>query len=69
MKTLTLKIDFDELSHELRTPLVGILGMSELLSSEGLSPEQREQVEVIHQAGDRLLAFINSRLLSSGVRG
>ncbi len=65
MKTLNIGIDYNTLSHELRIPLTGILGMAEILSSEeGLSAEQKEQVAVIRQAGDRLLGFIEKILNS-----
>lgn len=68
MRTCTLKIDFETFSHELRTPLVGILGMTELMEDEALSPAQKEQIAIIHQAGDRLLLFINKILTSSKVK-
>ena len=52
-------------SHELRTPLTGILGYTYLLR-EGLSgeitPEQRESVEKIDEAGTRLLGLIDDLL-------
>lgn len=66
MKTLNLSVDYSTLSHELKTPLVGILGMAEILSDEGLSDAQKEQLNIIRQAGDRLLAFIN-KVLSSPI--
>lgn len=63
MKTLTLGVDYDTLSHELRIPLTGILGISELLSHEqSLSSEQRAQIAIIHEAGDRLLAMVEQIL-------
>jgi len=49
-------------SHELRTPLNSIIGFSSILI-EGwigeLNPEQKEQLQLIHTAGEQLLALIN----------
>lgn len=41
-------------SHEMRTPLNGILGMSHLLGRTDLSPEQRNYLAAIVQAGEAL---------------
>ncbi len=49
-------------SHELRTPLNGVLGMLELLRDMGLTPRQREYVEVAHNSGESLLALIDGIL-------
>ncbi|MCM2291569.1 ATP-binding protein [Allorhizobium sp. BGMRC 0089] len=45
-------------SHEMRTPLNGILGMSHLLSRTDLSPEQRNYLAGITQAGEALQQLI-----------
>ena len=49
-------------SHELRTPLNSIIGFSSILL-EGwigeINPEQKEQLQLIHTAGEQLLALIN----------
>ncbi len=49
-------------SHELRTPLNSIIGFSSVLL-EGwmgeINPEQKEQLQLIHIAGEQLLALIN----------
>ncbi len=51
------------MSHELRTPLNAILGFSQLISrSQTLSPEQRENLTIIHQSGEHLLTLINDIL-------
>lgn len=63
MKLVLNEIDYNTLSHELRIPLAGILGMSELLSSEeGLTTQQKEEVRVIHTAGVRLFAMVKKIL-------
>ncbi|MCS7025547.1 MAG: ATP-binding protein [Bryobacteraceae bacterium] len=49
-------------SHEIRTPLHGLIGMTELLASTPLSPEQRDYVEAIEGAGKLLLSQINDLL-------
>jgi len=53
------------MSHELRTPLNSILGFSQLLlEGDGgvLTREQRQDVEIIAQNGQHLLALINDLL-------
>lgn len=59
MNTFSIPMDYNTLSHELRIPLTGILGMAELLiDEEGLSEEQKTEINLIRQSGDRLHAFI-----------
>jgi len=50
------------MSHELRTPLNAILGFGQLLSMDGLEPEQRESVDQIVRGGRHLLDLINEVL-------
>ncbi len=51
------------MSHELRTPLNAILGFAELLAHDPLlTPEQREQVDIIARSGEHLLDLINDVL-------
>jgi signal transduction histidine kinase/ligand-binding sensor domain-containing protein/DNA-binding NarL/FixJ family response regulator len=55
-------------SHELRTPLNAILGFSQLMlrptgaAGPTLTPEQRENLEVINRSGEHLLGLINDVL-------
>jgi signal transduction histidine kinase len=50
------------MSHELRTPLNAILGFSQLLKMDELNPQQTQNLEEIHIAGEHLLALINEVL-------
>lgn len=50
-------------SHELRSPLTSIKGFVELLAAtSGLTPRQREFVEVIETSTDRLVDLVNDLL-------
>lgn len=58
-----LKTEFlTNVSHELRTPLNGVLGMTELLTSTGLSEEQAEYAAIIRDSGQSLVALIDEIL-------
>ncbi len=50
------------MSHELRTPLIGILGFSEILSSEIQNAEWQKMVDTIYNSGTRLLETLNQIL-------
>ena len=61
------------MSHEIRTPINGILGFTELLLGEELSPAQQDYVETIYRSGDILLHLINdvldfSKIESGGIQ-
>ncbi|MBM4131072.1 response regulator, partial [bacterium] len=50
------------MSHEIRTPINGLLGMTELALSAGVTPEQREYLELARHSGRSLLALVNDVL-------
>jgi PAS domain S-box-containing protein len=50
------------MSHEIRTPMNSIIGFTELLLDEPLSPVQKENLEIIRVNGDALLTIINDIL-------
>lgn len=50
------------MSHEIRTPLNGIIGYTELLFDQNLTPDQRRYLERIHFAGSALLTIVDDVL-------
>jgi signal transduction histidine kinase/DNA-binding response OmpR family regulator len=50
------------MSHEIRSPMNAILGFSELLEPEGLTPRQSQYVRAIRDSGAALLHLINDIL-------
>ena len=50
------------MSHELRTPLNGVVGMTELLMGDELSPHQREHLDIVKTSADTLLGLISDIL-------
>ena len=50
------------MSHEIRTPMNAVLGFSDILADEDLTPGQRQHVTIIHDAAAHLLSIINDIL-------
>lgn len=50
------------ISHDIRTPMIGIIGASDLLSQENLTPYQRSLISAIQQCGQQMLGLINDIL-------
>ncbi len=50
------------MTHEVRTPLSGIIGLSELLQDEALTPEQKQMVTLMRNTGEEMLQLINDIL-------
>ncbi len=50
------------MSHELRTPLTSIIGYTELLLEQNITPEQKHELEVILRNSKRLSGLINGLL-------
>ncbi len=59
--TNRLKTEFlANISHELRTPMNGILGLSDLLDQDELTPSQRELLTPLRASGQELMHLINN---------
>jgi signal transduction histidine kinase/CheY-like chemotaxis protein len=59
----TAKSEFlASMSHEIRTPMNGIIGMTDALDQQNLSPAQKEYVEIVKKSADLLLNIIDDIL-------
>jgi signal transduction histidine kinase len=58
----TKSVFLAKLSHAMRTPLTGILGMAQILADGRLAPDDREQVEIILESGNILIALLEEAL-------
>ena len=59
---------FSQMTHELRTPMNAILGFTQIMQRDkSLNPEQYEQLRIINQSGEHLLALINDVLEMSKI--
>ncbi len=57
------KSDFlARMSHEIRTPMNAIIGFAEVLGDEDLTPEQKENLDIISESAQSLLAIVNDIL-------
>jgi signal transduction histidine kinase/CheY-like chemotaxis protein len=59
----TAKSEFlAKMSHEIRTPMNGIIGMTDALDQQSLTPAQKEYVEIVKKSADLLLNIIDDIL-------
>lgn len=47
------------ISHELRTPMNGVIGMTDLTLASDLTPEQRQDLQVVKSSAESLLKLLN----------
>jgi signal transduction histidine kinase/ActR/RegA family two-component response regulator len=50
------------MSHEIRTPMNGIIGMTNILRREGVTPQQAQRLDTIDVSAQHLLSVINDVL-------
>jgi len=59
---------FAVVSHELRTPMTSIIGFTEMLQGEDLTPEQHKHLDVIDRNAVRLLRLVDDLLLMAEIQ-
>ena len=52
------------ISHELRTPLNGVLGMAQVIEDDLLTPQQRDRMALLKEAGKAQLRLIENLLVA-----
>ncbi|WP_323207173.1 ATP-binding protein [Synechococcus sp. BA-132 BA5] len=55
------------MGHELRTPLNGVIGLSNILLSTGLTPHQQSCLQTVRNSGESLLLLLNQLLDFSAI--
>ncbi|MDQ0466319.1 signal transduction histidine kinase [Caulobacter ginsengisoli] len=50
------------ISHEIRTPMNGVLGMAQVMAMGELSEGQRDNLRIVRESGESLLALLNDVL-------
>ncbi len=55
------------MGHELRTPLNGVIGLTDILLSTGLTPHQKECLQTVRNSGESLLLLLNQLLDFSAI--
>jgi PAS domain S-box-containing protein len=60
--TLAKSAFLANMSHEIRTPMNGIIGMTNILRREGVTPQQATRLDTIDTSAQHLLSVINNVL-------